>query len=96
MRLIAYHSSDDGAMTGPNVWPDLPVFRDVTSASHLLLAWRWRWYKWVAHLDKSFSAHATVSLWNDLFPLFVRALCLSPDFFDNKVRIYLYARLVAA
>ena len=61
----------------------------VICGSYLLLACRWRWYKWVAHLDISFSAHATVSLGNDLFPLFARALSLSRDFFDNKVRIYL-------
>lgn len=34
------------------------------------------------------SSHAAVGLGKNLFPLFARALDLSPDFFDDKVRIH--------
>jgi hypothetical protein len=34
------------------------------------------------------SSHAAVGLGKNLFPLFARALDLTPDFFDDKVRIH--------
>jgi hypothetical protein len=34
------------------------------------------------------SSHAALCLGKNLFPLFARALDLSPDFFDDKVRIH--------
>ncbi|KAI0274309.1 2OG-Fe-II oxygenase [Russula aff. rugulosa BPL654] len=61
---LTANRSNDGAMAGANIWPDVPGFREA------LL----RYY------------HAAVGLGKNLFPLFARALDLSPEFFDDKTQ----------
>jgi len=41
----------------------------------------------VSYCNHMLPSHAAVGLGKCLFPLFARSLDLSPDFFDDKVRI---------